>query len=242
MQKTQYLLINSQDRVSGVAHSFKAYIKPSLDAFKKVELYNVTLPNTIYNITSTNNIIYFSEGSTPLTAIITSGAYNSSTIVAAIGSAMTSASVNSYTYTTTFNSTTFLLTITSTGSFSLTFSTNTLNSAGYILGFTTNTSSGTSQTGNQVIQLNQPLFYYITINQFPICVKSTNQNDMATFVFSSTVNAGDVENYNILQRYCEISTYDSQNLSEIDVKLSLANNQIANLNGGDWIMILKIIY
>jgi len=242
MQKVQYLVLNSQDRVSGYPHQYKAYINPALESFKKVELYNISMPNTIYNITSVNNLIYFSEGSTALVATITPGAYNSTSILTAISTAMTSSSTSSYTYTATFNQNTFMITITSTGSFTLTFSTNTTNSAGYILGFTTNTSAGTSQTGNQVIQLNQPLFYYITISQFPICVKSTNSIDMATFVFSSTANAGNIETYNVLQRYCEIFTYDNQNIKEIDVKLSLPNNQVPNLNGGDWIMILKIIY
>jgi len=184
MQKVQYLVINSQDRVSGYPHQFKAYINPALESFKRVELYNITMPNTIYNITSSNNLIYFLEGSTALVATITPGAYTSTSILAAIGTAMTSASVNSYTYTSTFNQNTFMITITSTGSFSLTFATNITNSAGYILGSITNISARTSQTATQVIQLNQPLFYYIIISQFPICVKSTNSNDMATFVFS----------------------------------------------------------
>ena len=242
MQKTKYFVVDSRDRVTGTSSDFKVYVNPAVTAVNRISLCNVTFPNTVYNVNSNNNIIYFFEyvsSSTQLTATITPGAYNYGTLLTAIQTAMNAASVHSFTYTATYSATTFMITITSTGSFGLSFGTYTTNSIANIIGFTINTSNATSQTGNQVIQLYQSTFYYIDIREFPIATKSTNSLDYGTFVINTSVNSGNVEDWNLLNSYHQVQTYEGQNLQELNVRLRDRNNQILNLNGADWSMILE---
>src|SRR5205823_1335715 len=120
----------SRDRnsVSGATSSnFQISVAKPLHG--KYLLSYLTIPNSVYNVNSTNNIIYFRENSTDKTATITSGYYNSSSITTAIKTAMDTASAAYNTFTITFSSVTGGLTVTaSTNNFIFQWSTYTTNS------------------------------------------------------------------------------------------------------------------
>ena len=240
MQKTDLLVVNSADRVSGNSSNFVVKFNPAVQAPKKIKLYNVSMPNTVYNITSLNNLIYFKESAGLLTGTITQGSYNSTTIITAIQTAMNAVGTN--TYTAVLNTTTFLLTVTGTGNFQFLFASNTANSVGSLIGYNTDTALATSQTADSVIQLNKPMVFYICISELPVCVRSTNYLDNGTFVFTSTVNSGNLESFNVLSRYHEITPHDNQNIYQFSIQLRGPGNIPYSLNGADWSMTLKLIY
>ena len=79
MQKTKYLLIDSQDRVSGVSHNFSIQLNPGIQPIKYVKLLGVSIPLSNYIITALNQDIYFTDNGTSIqyVAYITPGVYDS---------------------------------------------------------------------------------------------------------------------------------------------------------------------
>jgi hypothetical protein len=73
MSIVRYLLIQSSDRMSGTADDFLIKIPP-LMGVGQVSLLSASIPNTLYNITATNNTSYWTWGGT-LSATIPAGAY-----------------------------------------------------------------------------------------------------------------------------------------------------------------------
>ena len=246
MQNVQYFVINSADRVAGSASStdFKVRVNPCISHVNKVELLELTVPNSIYNVKSTNNVIYFKE---PLsggndTATITPGAYTTTTITAAIAAAMNASTNNAYTYSVAFDSTTYKLTITSTGAFQLQFATFTTNSAGSLLGFTTDTTAGLSQVANQAIALFNPRNYYIDFKDFNSNVRSTNSVEYGTFIINSTVNSGGIESWSLLSRYPQSISLSNQTINTLSIAIKDVNNTVVDLNGLDWSIVVGISY
>ena len=97
------ILINSKDRIVGTSNDFRLEIQ-QLKNVNKVELLSVSIPNTIYNVSTGNNTIIFNEGSSDLTAILNSGAYDIYELMTQLDSSMNS--VSTATYVSSYNSAT----------------------------------------------------------------------------------------------------------------------------------------
>jgi hypothetical protein len=103
-----------------------------------ITVLNAQIPVSFYIIDETNNILYYSDGSTTKTLILTIGNYNGNQMVSALNSGFTT---NGSLITTILNSQTGLLYFTITGGTNYTFlSTSTIKS---ILGFDEDISSNT---------------------------------------------------------------------------------------------------
>lgn len=208
----------------------------------KYELEEAYICNSSYNVNSTlGNTVYFNENSTNKTAVVPSGNYGASSLLAAIVSSLNTASGGYATYTGTQSSSTNLYTITSTENFSFTFGTNLNSSLANTMGFpNANTVSGTSATATYFPNLSYPL-------NFRICV-SAQSSSMArevkdsagnwfTFIIPNTAAYGGYVDYSPRKGYaqqCQITR--TQFLS---VQVRDLNGNIMNLNGTNWWMKLK---
>ena len=85
---------------------------------KKANLLGFTVPNTLYNINTTNNTLIFTVSGNTYTVSIPPGAYNSASFLQAVQTAMSSAG-SGLNFTVTQNNNTFLITIASTASFTM---------------------------------------------------------------------------------------------------------------------------
>lgn len=239
--KFRYVLINSADRIDGTSSSFTCTFNPSIQAPRSIRLLNLSIPNTVYNVTTSNDTIYWRVAGVDYMAIIPSGSYNSTTILSALSNAMNIIYPVGL-YIATYDTTTFKISISSVSNFQFMFGTNTAASLGPLIGFTVDTVNLSVQTGNNVIQLSSPLFYYINMDGFPFNVISTNKFDQANFIVSSTVNSGSLQTFNLLSNFVECGRYYDQNISELHVSLSTSGNQSIDLNGSEWCFLLEFSY
>jgi len=239
IENIKKLVINSQNRQSGSSNNFTIAFNHTISA-EMISLSDVIIPNTIYTISAAqqNNTIYFNDGSNH-TAIIPDGYYSLTNLLTQIGSSMTTAS-GTYTYTASYTASTYRITISSTGSFSLTFGTNTSSSAAYTLGFSnTNTSSASSQTGTNAVNLITPMIY-ITIKQIGGAVTILPNGMSSTFVVPVTTTP----TYSIFQpknaNFEQVYLFEGgQKWSFFDIQLFDVNGNALSLNGADWQLILE---
>src|ERR1700678_3799195 len=147
-QTPKTLTINSLDRNanSNSTTDFNVNILPAITNAKKFTLASASIPNTTYNVTSTNNTLYWTDSTTTnFTATISPGSYSATTLASAIVTAMNSVSAN---YLASYSTTTYLLTVSNSGlTFYFSFGTNTTNSMAYVMGFAANGTLAASQTG-----------------------------------------------------------------------------------------------
>ena len=242
--KPRYLLIDSRDRSASLNSStdFIVYFQPNIVGAKSVSLQEATIPNTQYSINSSNNLIYFTDGSGSWVGTITPGSYNTITILTAIATAMNAVSSG---YSATYNSSTFFITISNSGDFELTFGTNTTDSAAYPLGFANaNTTSATSQTSVNAVDFIGPLYFGIRIDQIPINTRSSNEYDFYTFIVSNQALSDSSINYwscnNDFDQTIDISGMIY--ISQFHVQLLTHDNTLVNLNGSDWNFMLRLDY
>jgi len=241
------LVIDSNDMALGSASTsdFYIYLTPAIQCPRKVRLLGCTIPNTIYNVDNTCNVIQFDEGGSTLSATVVNGSYDSTTILSAITTAMNS--VGSHTYTATYSSTTYQITITaSSGTFrihsgsSFTFSNSILRLIGFINGNTT----GSTQTSSGAINLAGELYLYIEMTGIgnPIGLKSSNPVDFGTFVIPVNSNPNGEINY-----YFENSQYNqiapgASTITQLHVRLKSKGNVVVNLNQSNWCLFLGLEY
>lgn len=223
----KHLVINSKDRISGDESQFIVNI-PTISGLNAVELLQAYLPNTIYNITASNNTILWNNGA-PNTSTLTPGAYDINTIIAEI------ISQTGWT-TVTASYSTFRLTFTNAVAFSLTGGT-----ALDILGFNPQ-AIALSHVGNYAIRLDIPKTYIIKIDQLHSGnIYTTNNNHSGNFVIISKVNSGMIDYYSKNTDFNICNAYQGQNITQLNVSI-YENGTLLDLNGSDWSFILRLCY
>lgn len=245
MHSIQSLIINSKNRTSGNPNEFKIQIPP-IEGLKKYSLLYANIPNTLYNIDSTNNLIYFNRGGA-LVATLAFGAYNITDLIAEISTEMSAADAIQ-TYTATYDSLSFGLTITGTANFSLTLS-NSLNATWYICGFVAanatgiNTASALSHAADNCIRLDFPSELFLTINEFGEANVASDAGTRGTFLIPLTVNSSFDEIFTLYTRFNTDRTYSYSNtLTTLTIKLTKSNGELIDLNGSDWSFCLALQY
>ena len=84
----KHLLVQSADRITGTPNKFKVPIN-TLRNVGRVSLLSASIPNTLYNVTSANNSLYFG-GTGFHIAGIPPGAYNIYDLIVALETSMKS--------------------------------------------------------------------------------------------------------------------------------------------------------
>lgn len=246
------ILVNSASRISSSVSSsnFKIQFPNNiyLQERRYIRLAYVGMYNTFYNVNSTNNFINFRVGVTVYTTSVAPGIYNANTLASALQTAMTAQIAN--TWAIAYNSTTKLYTISGTSAFQLLFSTgsNANVSLWKVLGFASSngltgidTTSATSTTSTQVVQINEPLFVYITLNNISSDQTFTSDGDSFSFVIPVDTQGGELIEINANESFDQyIKVPDNLCfINSLQITLSGRNAQALSLNGSEWIMILE---
>lgn len=235
-----HLVIQSADRLSGTASEFRVQI-PTFAGYGVVALLSASIPNTLYNITVVNNLVYWTRAAVPYSATIPNGAYSVTDLLTALPAAMNNVDTGGV-YSATYNTVTMKLTLVSTDpTFSLTLS-NQTTAAWKVLGFqsTTNTTAGLIQVADSVIRLDFPPHLYIDIGLPGADVVNT-QWVRANYIVPMTNISQYVEVYNRSSTFDQLQCYSLGNgVSSLYVRLCRPDGSIADLNGGEFTFVLGV--
>ena len=235
---SQILIINSQDRVSGTPEA-ATFSLPQAYFFNKIELLSANIPLAGYNVNSYNNVIYWNstiDGNR--SAAITPGYYDSTSLPAAIVAAMNPG--GDITYTVTFSTVSGGFTITpSAGTMKMTFGTNTTNSAHTILGFTaTDGVLAATAVSNQTADLSVPRALLVSISNTVNAIRSTDAQDIATFVIPTTQNTSNTQNFNLESNFAEWD--ETRDMQSFNMRLTTHGNVPYVMNGVDYMLIVRL--
>jgi hypothetical protein len=240
-QLTNAVLIRSVDRTIASQTSDSFYL--NLAGYNLNGKYAVTsaaLPNTFYSVDSTKNKIYFTQLATPYVATIASGNYNTSTLPAAVSTALNAAGATG-TFSTVYNSATATITITNTSTaWFLTFATNTTSSAARVLGFSSlNTASALTQTSDKCLLL-APLSATILFNQGS---SNTGLNIAKNYKIGVyiplTVAFGGVCNYTSTERFAQYVDFADNANGQLQLDIRDSQNNALSLNGSEYEILLQ---
>jgi hypothetical protein len=227
-------LVESRNRNFGTATDFQIQLRRPLRA-KEVALLQANIPNTVYNVSSSNNLIRFNDGSARI-ATVAPGIYTAFSLKGAVETAFV-ASGTSLTFTFTYVPSTLKVTIAATGPFSLSFL-DTTNSMANILGFEdSNTASAASHSGTKVVNLITPPLL-LTLDFADTNVYCTSEFS-GTFVIPVNAEGGYLMQFqqSDFAQKTEVSQTDIQNFR---VRLTTTNNAPVDLNGSEWNFLLRV--
>lgn len=240
------IFVDTRDRLSFSASStdFTVPLPSPLTRVSAVTLVDAMIPNTLYNIDSSNNALGFKVGATSFTATLIPGNYTPATLVTEIANQMnTVASGSGVTFAAAVNDTTFKITISGTGgTFQLLFSSAT--SPWRELGFSNaDTGVGSSFTGSNAAQLDMPQHLFLGIRELGGTSNyiSTTSASNATFYAPIYSNGGDISIYlnsQFPQRLVFCPALPA--LAMLTVRLMDKNGTVRNLNNANWSFILDV--
>lgn len=240
-QRINYLVLDSKDRTnhSESTTDCSFHIQPTISGCHQAKLVSLVCPNTQYNINSTNNHIYFNDGSDKV-GVITPGNYDITSFLIVVKSTMES--VSSLTFTVAYDDTTMKITIIGSANWNFTFF-NRVNSSVSILGFDEiDYPVGLSVTGDYVIDLSLPLYFYILVDEFGTNVKSGNPFDNGSFVITNNTNVSDIITFTENTFFRQVFNITESNMQTVHVNFRDHNNRVMDLNGSDWVMIFRLHY
>ncbi len=227
---------DSRDRESGSSHAYSTTLSDPLKGY--YALTSVQIPVSYYNVNSNNNSIIFNEGGADLTATITPGVYDTSSLPAAIKTAMDAKSGSSYTV--TYSSITSKLTIAITAGTYTIKGDSKLNTSTYIMGFSTSQTAAASLVGNNIVNLRYTATIYIEVNKYAL-VSPTKYGSVvptATFAIPITVDSLDTQVYDAKTSIPQY-IYVSPMTKNLTVNLYSDSSNALDLNGANWVFSLK---
>jgi len=239
------VVISSDDKYknSESTHDFTVKLDHRIDHALSVSIIDVIIPNSMYAINSSNNLIYFAEGGSTFTATITPGNYTRTELETEIDTQM--AAVGAHTYSSSISVITGKCTISdSTGNFTLEFASNTTNSMAKILGFTeTDTSSASSHVGTNVVclmGLDQYLYVEVDANSDVSISTVGNIQGKVMCAVPIVENRYDYIHYQptppIVYKYTTPT-----NIHEIKVRILNRQLQTVDINGGRLSLVLNFV-
>ena len=229
------LTLNSKDRISGSSSDFLVKINNPPKNISQVCLREVILPNSIYNINSSNNMLYFEVGSTGVANLsIPPGFYNTLSLVTKLNERFTAIGVAT---TVTYDSTNNKYTFTHPSIFNLYFGYN--NTLVDILGFNTinyNNSLNGSITSPRVGNLNSVYSLYIIVKELGT-PNLNSKNLHYTFKLSLNANTNTIlyqQSKIFYDQRIQLTNVLNSNLGDYNVKLVYDDGNAVDLNGLNW--------
>jgi predicted enzyme related to lactoylglutathione lyase len=197
---------------------------------------SLNITNTFYNVDETNNVIYFYENSTAKTANIPNGFYSASTLATAAANALTTASAGFNTYSCSYNDTTKKYTFTASNTFYFNWSADNNNNGAYEqLGFNkqTNTTSGTSVSSVNVINLSNPLGVFFNVSDCNSNIQLSNGYASGVVYVPINVSYGSIARLELFN-YATILKFNS--VQNIRVRIIDNKGRTRNTNGGSFVI------
>ena len=237
-----FLSVNSKDRTSTSTSSNDCVVNLpyEIDA-KCVELVSCVLPNTVYKIRAgVNDRLDFNDGANK-TITITPGAYSITSLCSTI---LTLLNTSSSGFTAcSYDTITMKVTITRSSNFSLLFSTgsNTSTSIRTELGFSAIDLSGTTTyTGQNVVNLYNPVGCYIQINELSM-PNSTTGKCIYTFHVPMDVNSDGILSVQKNNIYAQkVYLTNQTRIGKLTIRLKNSDGSDFVLNNTDYELILKL--
>ena len=237
-QDNRIITLNSNDGeklngsyLSNVQFNFSGLLKEDINLIRSyITVLNAQIPVSFYIIDETNNMLYYSDGTTTKTLILTIGNYNGNQMVLALNAGFT---LNGSLVTTILNSQTGLLYFTITGGTNYTFlSTSTIKS---ILGFDIDISSNTLII--MPYQLNLLGKKKIFINSNNMRNSAFTSKSLSCVQTIATIPV-DQPPYNMIN-YVSVSDLEkiilsNRSLDMIDIEIVDENNNYVNFRNIDW--------
>ena len=229
--------ISSENRTSGSTTNFNLALPIGIHNVNCITLHEVQLPNTIYNVTSLNNTVYVDESGTTKTCPITAGSYSITNLCSAVqASLIANASLG---YTVTYSSISMKITIAnSLHTFALLFSN--LGTLATELGFdNSNTSTGNTFTGSNIISLYNPINLFIFVNEIGSHVQ-TSAGTQFTFKVSLDVNPGNLNTFTSLKFYPQkVHFGNPRSFQQFNISLCNESGLVIDTNGINWNVTLE---
>ena len=239
---TNVILIQSKDRISGSAERFIVRVPPFHD-ITGVSLLAATIPNTLYNIDSSNNVVYWDRGGA-LMATLPPGAYSITSLMVMLGSLM-SAADGAFSYTIAYSETTMKLTISTTAAFSLSVD-NQDFALWTVLGWggqTAPTAAALSHTAPAVVRLDFPNQLLINLGEWCPANLASTANIRSNFVVCMDHDSQYVMTHKQLTSFDNGADYTTRNgLTTMQVALTDPDGLLVDLNGSEWSMVLRVFY
>lgn len=230
------LLIQSKDRLSGTHNNFTVKLPNPYSNVRAIKLLSAFIPNTVYNITSSNNTFIFNEGGSNLTATLTAGAYSVFDLVTELETKLDAAGAN--TYTVSYSAVTFKLTITSTANYTIIGGT-ILN----ILGFEAQLVAGLTFSSTYAVRLHIPKSYMVQIKELANDnVRTTASNQYSNFIITSQVNSSDIDYHYHNTHYNVYVNSNIPTLTQLSISIFDENGSLLDLNGSDWAFMVQFYY
>ena len=247
MGNKKLIHIRSKDRSSSSTLStdftFLYPLKPyeTNGATVYIKLLYALIPNTIYNVTSSNNAINWNDGTATMTTTIIAGSYTTLGMITALATKMTSDSSTNGALTVTgaVSDTTFFTTLSAGGNFTLNMA-SASTTIGAVIGFSmaATLSGASTYTGTTVPNLYLPESIFLNILSSGNTYNLSTNNSQFQFIIPIPVNAGAFIEF-------KESTYFQQGYKTADVFQNLhvllcqGTNPIS-LNGADWEFLLEV--
>lgn len=249
----KYVIIDSRDRIDKYNPSCDSTFELKYGGFynvKSIELISFSLPLTMYNINSSNNMIYYHVQGQPYdeiiaiqsqVAFIREGNYNAQQLADALNETMNRSGQPEITV--VYDEIRMKYVFSCSTPFSFRFGTNTISSAASILGLeNVDTDYETNNEAENVADLSYPSYIIISIIGLSTKIKSTNCHDYGTFFCTNNGNGSDVFTWTTNSFYHQETECTSDNIKDLRIQIKTHNNQLLDLNGADWSMFIKINY
>lgn len=227
------IYISSKNRSSGTANSFTTLLRDPVDA-SGIRLLSLSLPNTFYNITSSNNTLTVTDTGGIASVTITAGFYDLTGLYAALKTALDGNATLNGTYTLSQSSVTYKTTISCTVNFNISTST----TLSQMLGYSGTTTTGASATSENIPNINIGSVYIATDVALNTYVDSQIRNVIAKATASETFGS-----------YLSLPYEDPQyiqfkspmTLSQIGLTLTDQDGTLLDTNGVEWSCIVELI-
>jgi len=242
---SQNLIVRSADRILSADSPANFTVDLSLDnGFQgsSLQLKEVWLPNTIYNIrTGINDLFVFSsQSSGSSTVTITAGAYTVATLIVALQALVNAVQAN--TLTISQNTTTGKLLFTANnGGNLIKLLASQWNKSTVALGFGlsgTDTAVFSSSLSSPFVPQLQPDILYLFVRELTPSSYTTSKRsqDRPTFLIPVNANTGDIITYKRNGDFDQHIQFESKRvfLNRLSVVLQYPGGEVVDLNGADW--------
>jgi hypothetical protein len=236
------LTVRSADRTSGTSTSFIVPVSPPLKDFTVCRFVDAIIPNSVYNITASNNGVSFERASTEYTFNVDPGYYNATELAAALQTGIETANADGTVV--TYTEATFKFTFTRGNNFKFLFETGTNASTSIYkeIGYTAvDTADATSHTSINAVSLEGPLRYYLDVDE----LLSKNKFVTSGAQHSFRLNTGDSRG---IVSQDEVTSYASEEqglmvgcetINRLTCRLYDGDNNLVDLNGSEMEFTLK---
>ena len=237
LKSNEYTTLHNGSFKSDVSFELKNNINipNNVDAYLQLNSFKFT--NAFYNISSQNNMFYYSLSSninTILTIQIPVGQYTITNLLSSLNSSLNSNIVLSY------SNTTFKINFTSS---SYTFIIRSgQNDCLNVLGFSTGTTQSNNTTSTKLINLSGVQVVYLSLSNIKLSSNSSKSSTTSNILESINVDSliGSTQSYynSTNTRYKISDNY----FNFIDVKLFDEYNRLLDFNNVDWFLNISVIF